>query len=290
MNTSGWPGTERSGFTATLPARSSSARRALGQATTPGRRPPTARSPPRSARRRSCTAPRSMAVTARPSTTSTPSRASWLPRRLAQRLGERREDRRAGLDQQDARAAGSMLSNSDFSACRAISASAPASSTPVGPPPTMTNVSSRRWRVAIGLALGPLEREQHAPADLERIVERLEPGRVRLPTRRGRSTSASRPSRRSGSRSRAIAAVEVHLLARPGRCARPSPAARARSAARAGSSGSATAMSPGDSAGGGHLIQQRLEDVVVVAIDQRDADRRAAPAREPRRARRTRRR
>ena len=65
--------------------------------------------------------------------------------------------------------------------CRAISASAPASSTPVGPPPTMTNVSSRRCFAGSRFALGRLERQQHPPPHLERIVERLEPGRARRP-------------------------------------------------------------------------------------------------------------
>ncbi len=39
---------------------------------------------------------------------------------------------------------GRMLRKSFRSDCRAISASAPASSTPVGPPPTITNVRNRR--------------------------------------------------------------------------------------------------------------------------------------------------
>ena len=37
----------------------------------------------------------------------------------------------------------SMRRNSDFSVIRLISATAPASSVPVGPAPTMTNVNSR---------------------------------------------------------------------------------------------------------------------------------------------------
>ena len=97
-------------------------------------------------------------------------------------LGERGRARRAAFEQQDARATpGRMLRKSLRSDCRAISASAPASSTPVGPPPTMTNVSSRRCAVDVGLALGRLERQQHPAPDLERIVERLEPGCARRP-------------------------------------------------------------------------------------------------------------
>ena len=33
----------------------------------------------------------------------------------------------------------------------------------------------------VGLALGALERQQHAAADLQRVLEALEPGRERLP-------------------------------------------------------------------------------------------------------------
>ena len=40
-------------------------------------------------------------------------------------------------------------------------------------------------------------------------------------------------------------------------------------------------MSPGDEARGGHLVEQRLEQVIVVAVDQRD---RHARPREARRA------
>ena len=66
------------------------------------------------------------------------------PRRAA--LGKRRQNRRpASTSTMRARAV-SMARNSSRSVCRAISASVPASSTPVGPPPTSTNVSSSRWR------------------------------------------------------------------------------------------------------------------------------------------------
>ena len=76
---------------------------------------------------------------------------------------------------------GSKWRKSRASDCREISASAPASSTPVGPPPTTTNVSSALRAGRIGLALGVLEREQHAAADLQRILERLQSGRERAP-------------------------------------------------------------------------------------------------------------
>ena len=74
---------------------------------------------------------------------------------------------------------GSMRRKSRASVCRAISANAPAISTPVGPPPTTTNVSQLPHGLAVGLALGLLERDQDAPADLERVLEALQPRRER---------------------------------------------------------------------------------------------------------------
>ena len=44
-----------------------------------------------------------------------------------------------------------------------------------------TNVSSAARRRRIGLALGALEREQHPPPDLERILQRLQAGRDPAP-------------------------------------------------------------------------------------------------------------
>ena len=64
---------------------------------------------------------------------------------------------------------------------RAISAIWPAISTPVGPAPTTTKVSSAAWRVGVGLELGRLEGLEDPPADGQRALERLELGRVLLP-------------------------------------------------------------------------------------------------------------
>ena len=72
---------------------------------------------------------------------------------------------------------------SSLSVRRAISASAPASSTPVGPPPMMTKVSSRRLGRGVGFTLGGFEREQNPAPDFQRIVQRLETGRARRPFR-----------------------------------------------------------------------------------------------------------
>ena len=50
-----------------------------------------------------------------------------------------------------------------------------------GPPPTMTKVSHARAVRLVLFALGLLEGEQHPAADLERVLEALEPGRKRRP-------------------------------------------------------------------------------------------------------------
>ena len=60
------------------------------------------------------------------------------------------------------------------SVCRATSAMAPAISTPVAPPPTMTKVSSAPPLVVIGDQLGLLESGQDAAADAGRVLDALE--------------------------------------------------------------------------------------------------------------------
>ena len=76
---------------------------------------------------------------------------------------------------------GSKWRKSRASDCREISASAPASSTPVGPPPIDHEREQRLPLRRIGLAFGVLECEEHAATDLQRVLERLQPGRERAP-------------------------------------------------------------------------------------------------------------
>ena len=52
----------------------------------------------------------------------------------------------------------------------------PASSTPVGPPPTMTNVSQRLLLGGVAALLRFLERAQEPMADMPGVLERLQPG------------------------------------------------------------------------------------------------------------------
>ena len=132
----------------------------------------------------------------------------------------------------------------------------------------------------IGFALGALERQQHAPPDLQRILERLQARRGACATRRGRSTRASRPSPRSDSRSSISPSVRMNRLA-------------------AGSNAGGVReqhldvplppQDPADRRGDvarrqrrrRDLIQQRLEHMVVASIDERDL--RPAPPQRPRR-------
>ena len=183
---------------------------------------------------------------------------------------------------------GSKCRKSLASDCREISASAPAISTPVGPPPIMTNVSSRSRRT------GSVSRSARSNASSTRrrmssaSSSVFRPGRAPRATRRGRSRRASRRSRRSDSR-RKLAVGQHQPPVEPDRWR-----ARRRAAPRR----SLAAQDPADRRRDvarrqrrhRHLIEQRLEDVMVAAVDDRDANARHAAARGPRRARRTRRR
>ena len=152
---------------------------ASGDAATPARPQHRPRGDPlgsrRARRRRRCGHPR-----AGPHLDAEP--LELTPGRRRERLGRRWQHAaappRAGSR---ARCSGSMWRKSAARVWRAISASAPASSTPVGPPPTIDEGEQRRRRAAIGLALGALEGEQHAPADLERVLDRLQARRERRP-------------------------------------------------------------------------------------------------------------
>ena len=172
---------------------------------------------------------------------------------------------------------GLMWRKSSRSVRRAISASAPASSTPVGPPPTMTKVSSRRC------ATGSVSRSAASNASSTR---RLIPGHRRAssalapatPTRDGRNRRAPRRWRRPDSRTRPRSsprsAVQHDAARSHGSMVRTfgeqhahvllmteDPADRRRDVARR-------------QRRGGHLIQQRLEEMVVVPIDERHPHRR----------------
>ncbi len=128
-------------------------------------------------------------------------------------------------------------------------------------------------RLRIGLALGGFERQEHPPPDLQRIVERLETGREGRPFRMAeirvrrarrhdqvvvseRLTIGDDDFRRGIDGSR-IGQQHLDVL-----LVSENPADRRRDVA-------------GRQRGRGHLIQQGLKDVVVVAVEERDADRSA---------------
>ena len=126
---------------------------------------------------------------------------------------------------------GRIARKSRLSVSCAISPSAPASSTPVGPPPTTTNVIHSRRRVRIGFALGGLEGDQDPPADLGRVLDRLEPRREGGPLAGGRSTSGGRRSRRSACRTRSARRRRSAPRDDPGRARPPGRGSRSCCAA-----------------------------------------------------------
>ena len=235
-NTSGWPGIDRSGFTSTRPARSVGAP-AWRRAVTRQRRRPTGSCPPRS---RTHSYPR--ATHRRPS----PACSCGRPRRDARDRFARASRSGSGnvastygpASSRMMRAEpGSKWRKSRASDCRAISASAPASSTPVGPPPTTTNVSSDLSARRIRLALRAFERHEHAAPDLERVLETLQTRCVGLPlvvaeVRMGRAGSHDQVVVRN------LGAVrQVHGALRGLRRDRLRRAGPRRSAAASGSTG-----------------------------------------------------
>ena len=102
--------------------------------------------------------------------------------------------------------------------------------------------------LGVGLALGGLEGDEDPAPDVRRVVERLQAGRRRAPTRRDRSTSGGLRRRRSACRTGSGRRPRGGPRAAPGRSRRPRRAARSCSVGGAGSSGAAGRCRPGDSA------------------------------------------
>ena len=113
--------------------------------------------------------------------TVTPSRASWAAAD-ADRSGGYIGRIRSTASMSSMRAScGRIDRKSERSVSLAISPSAPASSTPVGPPPTSDEGHPLPAPVGICLALRRLERDQDPAPDLRRVVDGLETRRVRRP-------------------------------------------------------------------------------------------------------------
>ena len=141
----------------------------------------------------------------------------------------------------------------------------------------MTKVISARRRAFIGLALGGLERQQDAPADVERVLERLQAGGESLPlvvaeirvggagrddqnVKRERAVGQDHPLGRQVDR-RGIGQHDVDVL-----LSAEDPADGRRDVG-------------GAQGGRGHLVEQGLKEMVVGAIDDGDPHRRAFQAR-----------
>ena len=188
-STSGWPGSVRSGSTATRPARSTSM--PASPASLPARPEavtPAAQIAVRAATRRPSPSRRSIATeSAATSTTVWPASgvdAELLerPRRLPrERLREGGQYAVAGLDEQDAR--GGRIGRAEVAAQRVVgelrdlpghldAGRAGADDHEREPAPAP---------VGVGLDLGRLERPEHAAADVERAGERLQLRRVLPP-------------------------------------------------------------------------------------------------------------
>ena len=151
---------------------------------------------------------------------------------------------------------------------------APASSTPVGPPPTMTKVRCAARSAVIRLGLGGLEGAQQTRADEGRLLHVLHARCKRAPVivaeivvdrPRGEDEVVVGHGGRAGDAG----------CAAPDRRRSTSPSmTRAlrweRSMVRIG-----WAMSAGRERRRGHLVEQRLEQVIVVVVDDQHIGRRA---------------
>ncbi len=172
----------------------------------------------------------------------------------------------------------SMSRKSRRSASRASSAIWPAISTPVGPAPTTTNVShaSPLRRIA-DLDLGRLERAQDAGAKLERAAERLELRRMGRPL----VVAEVRVGRAAGDDE--VVVIEQHVLFAVRHPAEPHAPLRDVELRRLGEQDARVLLAVQDPSqrrgdlgsrepAGRDLVDERLEQVVVLAIDEGDVD------------------
>ena len=202
--------------------------------------------------------------------TSTPSCSSEV-RAASESGGSNGVSRRGAASTRMMRAArGSMERKSLASARFASSAIAPAISTPVGPPPTITKFKQPRPLGRIGFGLGLLEGEQDAAANVGRVVDGLQPRSAGGPfvvteigvLRAGRENQdvvGNAPAVGEhlaplGVDSRDLAKDHVDVLL-----------ARQNAADRRGDVG-------GRKPRGRDLIEQRLEQVIVVLVDDGDVE------------------
>ncbi len=269
---SGLPGTVRSGSTITLPARSAAApsHSAAGEAATPAAQ--------RIVRAGSTVSPKttpsaSQRVTARPSSTVDAKPLQRLPGIVGKFRREIGKDAVAGLDQHHARLA--RVDVAELAAQRvAREFGNGAGQFHAGRP--AADDRQRQQRLAllrIGFPLGLLEGQQDAPPNGGGVLERLQPGRERLPfvmAEIGVAGAGGEHQRVVGDRA---AVVEQHALAGAvdatdiGEQRRHVLALAQEMADRPGNL-------RGRQRRGRHLIEQWLEKMVVALVDHGDADRR----------------
>ena len=134
--------------------------------------------------------------------------------RTSGRIGGRM--RGPGLDQEDARLARIDASESRSTrTCRAISAIAPASSTPVGPPPTIDEGQERLPPLGVGSRARPSRtRGESGGGSRARPPGSSGPERRGLPRRRGRSRRDARRTPGQDSRTARSAVAQHHERAR----------------------------------------------------------------------------
>ena len=138
----------------------------------------------------------------------------------------------------------------------------------------MTIVEQRAPRVGVGLALGLLEGEQDAAADLERVLEALETGRERLPV-----LVAEIGVARAGREHEVVvaeAAVFQHELVRRDVDRHGLREQHAGVGLAAQDGADRVRDVGGREPGSRDLVEQRLEEMVVAAVDERHVHRRAA--------------
>ena len=155
----------------------------------------------------------------------------------------------------------------------ARSAMVPASSTPVGPAPMMTKVSSAARRSGSVSRSARSKATRMPPPDRRGVLERLQARRERLPLVMAEIGVARAGREHQRVIGNAVAVFEQHALS-----CRIDAVDVGEQRRHLGAVAQEIADRPGDLAGGERsgrdLVEQRLEQMMVAAIDQRDLDRR----------------
>ena len=132
----------------------------------------------------------------------------------------------------------------------------------------------RRAPRRIALALGALEGDQNAPPQRGGVLQRLQAGRERLPFVMAEISVARAGGEHQRVVGQRVAVIEQHALV-----CRIDAAHGGEQGRDLGAVAQQIADRPGDLRGrqrrGRDLIEQRLEQMMVAAVDQRDRDRRA---------------